>query len=327
MLGVMGLTVVARGRDLRLAVFWHGPGEPPAALDWWPRTCLVFTEYGAWTVRSRRGGGTASAAAMVTGSGGAEYDCRHPFGVDDRNLCLIFPAGVAAPPAVLVPVSGRVATLRRDLRRRLGSGAAADRAAADRAAADRAAADRAAADRAVADGAAADGGAADGAQQADELDAIGWSLLAAAGSPDAPPAPGARDRRVAAELRALLDREYASQDLDVAAAWAALGLSRTRMIHVFRDVTGVTPHRYLVQCRVAHAARLLATGDAPVTEVCFASGFGSLARFQAAFKRAWGMPAFAVPGGGQAPARITGRPGGPPRNGRTFRAAALRLAP
>ncbi|HEX7993130.1 MAG TPA: helix-turn-helix domain-containing protein [Streptosporangiaceae bacterium] len=40
----------------------------------------------------------------------------------------------------------------------------------------------------------------------------------------------------------------------------------------------------------ARAAELLATGDAPVTDVCFASGFGSVARFQTAFKRAWGMP-------------------------------------
>ncbi len=62
------------------------------------------------------------------------------------------------------------------------------------------------------------------------------------------------------------------------------------MIHVFRDVTGSTPHRYLVERRIAHAARLLATGDTPVADVCFASGFGSVARFQAAFRRAWGMP-------------------------------------
>jgi AraC-like DNA-binding protein len=261
MLGAMGLTLVARGRDLRLAVFWHAPGEPPAALDWWPRTCLVFTEYGAWTVRSGRGGGTASAAAMVTGNGGAEYDCRHPFGVDDRNLCLIFPPGVQAPQDALVPVSGRVAALRRDLRRILADGAFA---------------------RA--------GDDADHADKADDLDAIGWSLLAAAGSPDAPTAPAARDRLVAAELRELLDREFANQDLDVAAAVAALGLSRTRMIHVFRDVTGATPHQYLTQRRIAHAAGLLAGGDAPVTEICFASGFGSLARFQAAFRQAWGMP-------------------------------------
>ena len=58
---------------------------------------------------------------LVAGSGGAEYDCGHPYGVDDRNLCLIFPAGVAAPPTVLLPVAGRIATLRRDLRRHLAA--------------------------------------------------------------------------------------------------------------------------------------------------------------------------------------------------------------
>ncbi len=115
----MGLTVVTRGRELRLAVFGHGPGEPVAALDWWARTCLVFTEYGAWTVRSAHGGGTASAAVMVAGSGGSEYACGHPHGVDDRNLCLIYPEAVAAPATTLVPVSGRIAALRRDLRRHL----------------------------------------------------------------------------------------------------------------------------------------------------------------------------------------------------------------
>lgn len=259
MLAGMGLTVVARDRDLRLAVAGHGPGEPAAALDWWPRTCLVFTEYGTWTVRSRYGGGVASPAVMVAGDGGAEYDCGHPAGVDDRNLCLIFPPSVTAPAVTLVAVSGRIARLRRDVRRLCAARPAPDE--------------------------------ADGElDAAGELDAIGWALLAAAGSPDAPAAPGARDRRLAIALRDVLDREYADPDLDVVAAGTAFGLSRTRMIHVFRAVTGTTPHRYLVERRVSRAAALLAAGDMPVTQVCFASGFGSVARFQAAFRRAWGMP-------------------------------------
>jgi AraC-like DNA-binding protein len=87
----------------------------------------------------------------------------------------------------------------------------------------------------------------------------------------------------------LLDREFADPALDTVAAGALLGLSRTRMIHVFRDVVGTTPHRYLVERRVAHAAQLLAAGDVPVTDICFDSGFGSVARFQAAFRRAWGL--------------------------------------
>jgi hypothetical protein len=50
MLADMGLTVVASGREARLAVFWHGPGEPAVSLDWWSVPCLVFTEYGSWSV-------------------------------------------------------------------------------------------------------------------------------------------------------------------------------------------------------------------------------------------------------------------------------------
>jgi len=252
----MGLTIVARGRELCLGVFGHRPDEPVMALDWWARTCLVFTEYGAWTVRSKHGAGLASAAVMVAGCGDTEYECGHPFGVHDRGLCLIFPRGVLPPPIGLVPVAGRIAALRRDLRRQASIGR-----------------------RAVADH-----------DLAEELDAIGWSLMAAAGAPDAPARPGARDRRLAGQLRELIDAECSDPQLDVVAAGAAIGLGRTRMIHVFRTVTGTTPHRYLLERRVAHAAGMLATGDAPVTDVCFASGFGSVARFQAAFKRAWGMP-------------------------------------
>jgi AraC-like DNA-binding protein len=257
MLRRMGLTIVARGRELRLGVFGHGPGEPVAALDWWARTCLVFTEYGAWTVRSKYGAGIASAAVMLAGNGGTEYECGHPFGVDDRNLCLIFPRGVCPPPEPLVPVAGRIATLRRDLRRHVSAG-------------------RQAIDHEI--------------DAAEELDAIGWSLMAAAGSPDAPAAPGARDRRLAGQLREVIDSECSNPQLDVVAAGVAIGLGRSRMIHVFRAVTGTTPHRYLVERRVAQAAQMLAAGNTAITDVCFASGFGSVARFQTAFKRAWGMP-------------------------------------
>jgi hypothetical protein len=38
---------------------------------------------------------------MVAGSGGAEYECAHPYGVDDRNLCLIgCVAGIMALPVL-----------------------------------------------------------------------------------------------------------------------------------------------------------------------------------------------------------------------------------
>ena len=95
---------------------------------------------------------------------------------------------------------------------------------------------------------------------------------------------------------------------------------------MFREVVGTTPHRYLVERRVAHAARLLATGDIPVTDICFDSGFGSVARFQAAFRRAWGVTPSQVPrerpavsGRRRPPATV--EPSRRTRASRTFRAA------
>ncbi len=69
---------------------------------------------------------------------------------------------------------------------------------------------------------------------------------------------------------------------------AALGMSRTRLIHAFRDAFGVTPHRYLVELRTIHAARLLAQTRTPVTDVCYGSGFDSMSRFDPAFRAAYG---------------------------------------
>jgi AraC-like DNA-binding protein len=57
---------------------------------------------------------------------------------------------------------------------------------------------------------------------------------------------------------------------------------------LFRKAFGVTPTRFIVQHRVSHAQRMLVTGDAKVLEVAMDSGFGSLSRFNAAFRNLCG---------------------------------------
>jgi len=95
-------------------------------------------------------------------------------------------------------------------------------------------------------------------------------------------------RMLVGRLRAVADARYTDPGLDLVAAAADLGLSRTRLVHAFRELVGVTPHRYVVELRTAHAAhRLRETAD-PVTRICFDSGFGSVARFLVAFRRAFG---------------------------------------
>jgi AraC-like DNA-binding protein len=57
---------------------------------------------------------------------------------------------------------------------------------------------------------------------------------------------------------------------------------------LFRKAFGVTPSRFILQHRVSHAQRMLVTSDAKVLEVAMDSGFGSLSRFNAAFRQLCG---------------------------------------
>jgi AraC family transcriptional regulator, melibiose operon regulatory protein len=57
---------------------------------------------------------------------------------------------------------------------------------------------------------------------------------------------------------------------------------------LFRKGFGVTPTRFILQHRVSHAQRMLVTSEAKVLEVAMESGFGSLSRFNAAFRQLCG---------------------------------------
>ncbi len=57
---------------------------------------------------------------------------------------------------------------------------------------------------------------------------------------------------------------------------------------LFRKAFGVTPTRFILQHRVTHAQRMLVTSDAKILEVAMESGFGSLSRFNAAFRQLCG---------------------------------------
>jgi AraC-like DNA-binding protein len=67
------------------------------------------------------------------------------------------------------------------------------------------------------------------------------------------------------------------------------GMSPFHFSRVFRDLAGVSPHRFLVQVRLASAARRLREGSS-VTDACYASGFNNLSHFIRTFRRAYGVP-------------------------------------
>lgn len=68
------------------------------------------------------------------------------------------------------------------------------------------------------------------------------------------------------------------------------GLAPTYFSQVFHKVTGAQFQKYLSDLRLRFAASLLLADSAlPVTEICFASGFGNMAHFGRSFHAKYGL--------------------------------------
>jgi AraC-like DNA-binding protein len=98
----------------------------------------------------------------------------------------------------------------------------------------------------------------------------------------------AKDRRRAVETALWLDAK-SDQPIDLDDAAAEAGVSPFHFLRLFSRVLGVTPHQYLVRCRLKHAARLLAEDDRDVTDIAYDVGFGDLSNFVRTFHRAAGV--------------------------------------
>jgi len=98
---------------------------------------------------------------------------------------------------------------------------------------------------------------------------------------------GVRDRRRAVRVALWLEA-HASEALTLERLAREGGVSAFHFLRTFAEVTGVTPHQYLVRSRLRHAARLLAQEALPIADIAYAVGFGDLSNFVRTFRRAAG---------------------------------------
>ena len=264
--------VVATGAGWQVVdlVCTSGPRDP-SFVERQTSVCISLVLSGAFAYRTERGSALMSAGTLILGNAEQPFECSHEHGEGDRCLSFQF-----AP----------------ELFARLAHDAGAPRFRFDR--------DRLPPLRPLA-------GLTARAQTAtaggDSLEEIGLALAAAVihgtahGSCAASPASGDAGR-IARVLRRLERQSAERQPLSDLARTA--GLSPYHFLRVFKGVTGVTPHQWLLRARLREAAHRLVTSRAPVTEIALDVGFEDLSHFIRTFRAEFGV----------SPSRYRGRPDG-----------------
>jgi AraC family transcriptional regulator len=105
-----------------------------------------------------------------------------------------------------------------------------------------------------------------------------------------PAVPTGRETRRVVEAIRLVESD-AARPLELKEMAAVAGMSKYHFVRVFRRLTGVTPHQYLISARLRRAALALALASSrrPVIAVALDSGFADLSTFNKTFRAAFDL--------------------------------------
>jgi AraC family transcriptional regulator len=103
-------------------------------------------------------------------------------------------------------------------------------------------------------------------------------------SSGSPALSGSRLRRVAEYIQQNLDK-----DLSLAELAAVVYMSPYHFARLFKDSTGVPPHRFVVRQRIARARGVLVTPELSIAQVSRRVGFRTPSHFTTVFRRVLGV--------------------------------------
>lgn len=83
--------------------------------------------------------------------------------------------------------------------------------------------------------------------------------------------------------------EHAVEALSLTDLAKEAGLSPFHFLRTFEDLTGATPHQYLMRLRLRGAATRLLTEPVKIVDVALDSGFGDVSNFNRAFRAEFGV--------------------------------------
>ena len=95
------------------------------------------------------------------------------------------------------------------------------------------------------------------------------------------------DRRIK-RVRALLDEQYRHPP-SVHELAGTVGLSASRLAHLFTDAVGKSVRSYVVDRRLTTAAVLIVQTDDRISQIAYGVGFNDISNFNHAFKKKFGM--------------------------------------
>jgi AraC family transcriptional regulator len=113
-------------------------------------------------------------------------------------------------------------------------------------------------------------------------------IAAMTGDRRTPAGPTGRETRRVVEVIRLVESD-AARPLELKEMAAVAGMSKYHFLRVFRRLTGVTPHQYLISARLRRAALALASSRRPVIAIALDSGFGDLSTFNKTFRAAFAL--------------------------------------
>jgi AraC family transcriptional regulator len=106
--------------------------------------------------------------------------------------------------------------------------------------------------------------------------------------------PGLTSKRGLTPLQENRAKEYLAAhlaaDVSIAEVAAACGLSRSYFIKSFKESTGKTPHRWLLEHRLSRARSLLAKSSDAIAEIAISCGFADQSHLTRMFTREIGTP-------------------------------------
>jgi DNA-binding response OmpR family regulator len=97
-----------------------------------------------------------------------------------------------------------------------------------------------------------------------------------------------QDRAFLSNLVTAIEKEMTNPDLDIDMLCKKVGMSRTKMYHKIKHISGQSPNEFIRSTRLKKAVSIMTTEDVLLTEVMYRVGIQTQSYFTKAFKKEFG---------------------------------------